>query len=499
MTEYNRLEYKRELTDKLEREAVAFFNANQGGEILFGVDNDGSIAGLEDADDIQLKIKDRLKNNLRPSVMGLFSINLEKQDGKQFIRLTLASGSEKPYHIRKYGMSERGCYIRVGSACEPMTQTQIDDQYSRRVRNSINKIPSPRQDLRFEQLHIYYQERGLKLNDQFASNLGLLTEDNKYNLAAYLLADENSISIQVARYDSIDKDKLSDKSQLGYCSLVKACKQVLDKLDIANKIGIKITSSQRKEVRLWGEVAIREAVINAFVHHDYTNEHVPVFEVFPDRLEITSSGHVPIGPAQDEFFGGYSDPKNTVLMRVFNDLGLVEQLGSGMTRILKVYAKDNFAFSQNFIRLTAKNNPEAVELMTKMAKDGDGASEKDVVENTENVGVNGQMSEKTPENGVENPKNVGVNPETVGTNEKPSVQTPETVGTNLKTSVQILQLLEQAPTLTAQDLADKTKLSKRNIERHLQELKAQGRLKRIGPNKGGHWEVLTKGTNGEQA
>ncbi len=497
MTEYNRLEYKRELTDKLEREAVAFFNASQGGEILFGANDDGSIAGIEDADDIQLKIKDRLKNNIKPSVMGLFSINLEKQDGKQFIRLTLASGSENPYYLKKYGMSERGCYIRVGSACEPMTQTQIDDQYSRRVRNSINKIPSPRQDLRFEQLHIYYQERGLKLNDQFASNLGLLTEDDKFNYAACLLADENSISIQLAKYDGLNRVNLSESKDHGHCSIIKACKRVLDALNSLNRIAYSITGEgQRKEYRMWNDVAVREAAINAFVHHDYINELVPKFELFRDRLEITSAGHVPEGPARAEFFEGYSNPRNSVLMRVFKDLGFVEQLGSGLPRILQAYSEKDFKFTPNFIRLTLQFSPEVKEMLAKMGGEWLRSLDGDVVEN---VGVNGQMSEKTPENGVENPKNVGVNPETVGTNEKPSVQTPETVGTNLKTSVQILQLLEQAPTLTAQDLADKTKLSKRNIERHLQELKAQGRLKRIGPNKGGYWEVLIRGTDGEQA
>lgn len=76
----------------------------------------------------------------------------------------------------------------------------IDDLYSKRIHTTLRNIPSPRQDLSFAQLKIYYQERGLELNDKFANSLELLTPDGKYNYVAYLLADENGVSIKVAKY-----------------------------------------------------------------------------------------------------------------------------------------------------------------------------------------------------------------------------------------------------------------------------------------------------------
>ena len=141
-----------------------------------------------------------------------------------------------------------------------------------------------------------------------------------------------------------------DTNEYGYCSLIKTCKQVLDRLDVENRTATKITGKERIERRLWNVVALREAVSNAIIHNDYTNEAVPKFEIFDNRLEITSAGSIPEGVAREEFFAGYSLPRNKILMRVFKDLDIVEYLGSGMPRILRAYPKESFIFTANFIR-----------------------------------------------------------------------------------------------------------------------------------------------------
>uniref|UniRef100_UPI0037C5E54B Fic family protein n=1 Tax=Paenimyroides marinum TaxID=1159016 RepID=UPI0037C5E54B len=119
-----------------------------------------------------------------------------------------------------------------------------------------------------------------------------------------------------------------------------------------NRTLAKITPKERKEQRLWNAIALREAVINAFVHNDYTKEVAPKFEIFDDRLEITSYGSLPEGLSKEEFFEGYSIIRNKELMRIFKDLDLVEQLGSGIPRILQAYTQDCFHFSENFLRVT---------------------------------------------------------------------------------------------------------------------------------------------------
>ncbi len=351
MTESNRIEYKQELNDKLEKEVIAFLNYKDGGIIYIGINNNGKVIGLKNCDALQLKIKDRLKNNIQPSCLGLFDVIHEIRDEKDIVRITVASGSEKPYYLKKKGMTETGCFIRVGSASEQMPLRMIEELFSKRTRNSLGKIKSNKQDLSFEQLKIYYNETNYSLTNKFATNLELLTETGDYNYVAYLMSDKNSNSIKVAKYSGTSRVDLIESNEYGYCSIVKATKQVLDKLELENKTTTKITSKERHDKRLWNAIAIREAVINAIVHNDYSKEIPPKFEIFSDRLEITSAGSLPEGLGQDEFFEGYSVPRNKEIMRIYKDIEMVEHLGSGVPRILESYKKDCFIFTNNFLRM----------------------------------------------------------------------------------------------------------------------------------------------------
>lgn len=234
MPETDRIEYKRELhTDvDIEREVIAFLNYKEGGVIYIGIDKAGKIVGVADVDGDILKIKDRIKNNISPSSMGLFDVVVEERGGNNIIKVTVASGSEKPYFKKKYGMTEKGCYVRIGTAAEPMPQAMIERLFSTRTRNSIGNIRSHRQDLTFEQLRIYYEEKRKPLNNQFRKSLELLTEDSALNYAAYLLADENGVSIKGAKYrgtnrvDFIENNEL-EKSVFGLWITLSECRFLL--------------------------------------------------------------------------------------------------------------------------------------------------------------------------------------------------------------------------------------------------------------------------------
>jgi len=147
MIETNRIEFKEKLTDNLEKEIVAFLNYGEGGFLYIGINNNGNTVGLNNIDEIQLKIKDRLKFNIEPSCLGLFDIVVEKKDNRNIIKIIVASGTEKPYYLKKQGMSSRGCFIHKGSASERMLTQMINLLFSCRTRNSIGKIKSHNQDL----------------------------------------------------------------------------------------------------------------------------------------------------------------------------------------------------------------------------------------------------------------------------------------------------------------------------------------------------------------
>jgi predicted HTH transcriptional regulator len=438
MTETNRIEYKAKLTDTLEKEVVAFLNYKEGGVVYIGVDKNADTVGIEDCDETQLKIKDKLKHNIEPSCLGLFDVIVEERDNKNIIKIIVASGSETPYYVKKYGMSPKGCFIRLGSASEPMNTMMIEELFSRRTRNSLGKIKSNRQDLTFEQLKIYYEARGLKLNEQFASNLELLTRDGYYNYVAYLMADSNGTSIKVAKYNGINKVHLIENNEYGYCSLIKATKSVLDKLELENRTATLITSKERINQRLWNPLALKEAVINAIVHNDYTNELPPVFEIYDDRLEITSSGGLSVIKNKEKFFKGYSNPINREIMRIYKDLDMVEQLGSGMNRILSFYKKDIFIFDEDFLKMVFISNYDEIE----------GSQ------------IGGQMGSQ------------------IG-------------GQIVLTSRQqeIFNLIKENKNITQKELESYLKINRSAILKHINNLKEKGVLKRVGGTRG-HWEVI---------
>ncbi|MDR1010059.1 MAG: putative DNA binding domain-containing protein [Opitutaceae bacterium] len=350
-TESNRVEFKLKLTDKFERSVVAFLNYAGGGEILLGIDDNGSIAGLADAAGDQLKIVDRIKNNIRPATLGLFDVIREQRDGRDIIRVVVSGGLQRPYYIREKGMSETGCFIRVGNSVQPMPGQMIEDLLAKRHPVSLQTTPSPRRNLSFGQLKIYYQEHGFEITSEFLGNLDLLLPSGEYNYAAYMLADNNGVSMKVAKYAGTDKYDLVENYEYGNCCLLTATNRILERLLVENKTFAKISYPTRLEKNMVDKTALREAVINAIVHNDYSLT-VPLVEIYSDRIVVTSAGGLVEGLSQDDFFNCRSMPRNRVLMRVFRDAELVESLGSGMTRILRAYDRSIFNFTPSFLEIT---------------------------------------------------------------------------------------------------------------------------------------------------
>lgn len=279
---------------------------------------------------------------------------METIDNKEVIKVVISSGTEKPYYLRKKGRTPEGCYIRIGSSKERMTERMIEEMFARRIKNSLKEIESPRQDLTFRQLKIHYEGNGMILNDNFARNLNLLTDEGKYNYNAYLLADENNISIKLVKYLGTSKMELIENQEYGYCCLITATQRILDRLTAENTVYAKIEYNGRKEVEMIDSKALKEAVINAMVHSDYTLTTTPIIELYSDRIEITSGGGLPQGLSQEEFLEGVTAPRNKELIRVFKDVDLIENIGSGVLRILDAYDKSCFKFMDHFLRVSFK-------------------------------------------------------------------------------------------------------------------------------------------------
>ena len=439
-TETNRIEYKQQLTEDFEEEVIAFLNYKEGGIIYVGIRKDGQVVGLKDIDLTQLQIKDRIKNNIQPSTLGLFDVIVETIDNKEIIKVVISSGTEKPYYLRKKGRTPEGCYVRVGSSKERMTFDMIDEMYSRRVKTSLKELESPRQDLTFRQLKIYYEENGMKLNDNFAKNLNLLTSEGKYNYNAYLLADENNISIKLVKYLGTNKLELIENHEYGYCCIITATHRILERLVAENTVYAKIEYNGRKEVEMIDSKALKEAVINAIVHSDYTYNTSPIIELYSDRIEITSGGGLPQELSQEEFLEGVTAPRNKELIRVFKDVDLIENIGSGVLRILEAYDKSCFIFMDHFLRVSFKYRENPFKYDNDKIKN-------DKINDTINDKIN-------------------------------------------KKEKQILNVLSDNPNITIPEISSITKISTATISRYLKQLQDKQIIKRVGSNKSGNWIIL---------
>ena len=100
-SETNRIENKEQLNDDFEQEVIAFLNYKEGGIIYVGINKNGQVVGVENTDLTQLQIKDRIKNNIQPSTLGLFDLTVETIGNKEVIKVIISSGTEKPYYLRK--------------------------------------------------------------------------------------------------------------------------------------------------------------------------------------------------------------------------------------------------------------------------------------------------------------------------------------------------------------------------------------------------------------
>lgn len=351
MIENDNIEFKRELNDKLEMEVVAFLNSN-GGHIYIGIEDDGAVFGVDDVDDVQLQIKDRIRSRIAPSPIGFFEIVVDIKEDKNVIHIIIASGNEKPYYIKKYGMCPLGSYIRVGNGCVQLTEKQIFNLYSKRTRTSLMNIISPQQELTFTQLRIYYEEKGYEFTDNTYKQLNFLLNNDEFNYLAYLLSDQNSLVINVGKFKGSDVFDLKELHSYSNQSLIKTTFEILDYIENQNITYTEIKSPTRVEQKLFNSIAMREAIINAIVHNDYSYENMPTIRLFEDHIEIISVGGLPEGIEKEEFLNGYMSPKNPQLMKIFRDLALVEHMGTGIFRILSVYDKSIYTFTPNFIKVS---------------------------------------------------------------------------------------------------------------------------------------------------
>lgn len=437
--ESNRLELKEKLNDKFIRAVVAFLNTD-GGRVLIGVTDDGTVVGVNEVDKTLKQIADIITAQIEPSPTDSVKTEILMEEGKVLVSVSVLKGIKPIYCIKKYGFSSVGCPIRVGSTCREMTEEQIANRYKLKFLNNdlITEAVTNLPLLSFRSLKQYYLDKGYRLNDDnFETNLYLIAPSGKYNIMGELLSDNNRYSLIYVKFRGLDKASISQRTDYGQRSLIFAYEQLMNRIASENICTTDTTIRPRKDTYLYEYDCVKEAVINAIVHNDWLISE-PQVSFYTDRLEVFSHGGLPHGLTKEEFFRGISKPRNLRLMKIFSDLDIVEHTGHGVPTIIRKYGKEVFDITDNHIMVTIPFERSVLN---------------EVIQN--NVGINVAT-------------NVDIN----------------------KTEKDIMEIILREPRATYGVIAEKIEKTPKTVERNLSKLKEKGYVIRQGSKKSGWWKVI---------
>ncbi len=346
-------EFKESLTqlDKGLKSLSAMLNRNGKGTIYFGVDDDGNvIGGVEVGKKTFEDIRNKIKNLIDPSITVSID-SLKDEKGNTYLKL-YAEGLDIPYSY------DGRYFIRNVSSDEKVENNLLRKMLLSNDMDIISNIESDIEELHFSQFlgQLISLGYSVKNDKNYFKSKNLLTKDNKFNLLAYLLSDENDVSIKVVSFEGIDKSGFSKRTEFGKKCLLLSVNEVLNYISSINVNKIDVSDGIRKEIPLFDFEAFREAWINACLHTAWQNVIGPSVFIYDDRIEVFSYGDLPYGLSLEEFYEGCSKPVNRALLNIFNSVGFSEQSGRGVPKIIKAYSKDAFKISNDSIKVRLKFN-----------------------------------------------------------------------------------------------------------------------------------------------
>ncbi len=450
--ESRKVEFKREAPTgrKVAQTAVAFANG-AGGDILFGVQDDGTIMGLSDE---QLSsYPDRLSSmvfdSVRPSLIPeIFSVRISE---KTILALRIHPGHAKPYFLQAEGEVD-GVYIRIGATNKKADRPMLQELARQSKNLSFDEEIAYDQSLSDIDTTAFQREfgqyTGNELSHSQLENLrlaksvhGTLHATQGLQLLAGSTEDFPYARVQCALFKGTTPSEFIDRKELTG-TLVAQIEDAMAFLKQHIPLSGKIEGIQRIDRYEISMIALREAVVNAIVHRDYAIAGSDIkIAIFDDRLEITSPGTLPNALDIEEIGTGRSEIRNRAIAATFKRMGIIEQWGTGTAKILEECREyvPSFRESGGFVKVVFPRPKQMSTRKQTPTQDG---------------------SQKGSQNGSQ------------------------------KSSQKILLTLAKDPHCTIAQLAEICGISTRAVQKSINRLREQNKIRRVGPDKGGHWEVL---------
>lgn len=214
------------------------------------------------------------------------------------------------------------------------------------------------QALTFQAASGEFEARGLALDAAAMKTLGLVSEGGRYTRLALLLSDQNPSVVKLARFSDAEAESVADRREFTG-SLLSQIEALADYLGQINSLGSGFEGVKRRDQRSYPEAALREALLNAFLHRDYSKRADTLIGIYPDRIEFISIGGLSDGMTLEDALGGVPLCRNQGLAQVLCQLRLIGAFGTGIRKIRSAYkdslVKPTFTALPNAFKVTFPN------------------------------------------------------------------------------------------------------------------------------------------------
>ena len=357
MTEGITTEFKREYTDEIKKTVIAFANT-RGGEVLIGVEDDGTVIGVPNVDGTMLKVTNALRDSIKPDITMFLLCEKREMEGKDVVAVSVQKGTACPYYLAAKGLRPEGVFIRQGASTVPATGSAILKMIKETDGDDYESARSLNQELTFQDTERFLAEENIPLGQEQKRTLGLISEDGVFTNLGLLLSEQCTHTAKLAVFQGSSKTVFKDRAEFSG-SLFRQTEEIYTYIDRFNRTRAEFPGLKRVDTRDYPPEALREALFNAIVHRDYSYSGSTLISIFDDRIEFVTLGGLPKGIAMSDVMMGVSVPRNRRLANIFYRLHVIEAFGTGMLKIKECYAdcsgQPAVEASENAFKITLPN------------------------------------------------------------------------------------------------------------------------------------------------
>lgn len=350
-------EFKREYVEDIKNTIVAFANCD-GGTLYIGVNDDGTVCGVDNVDGTMLRITNAIRDAVRPDITMFVNCRNDVMDEKPIVCVTVQRGTARPYYLHGKGIRPEGVYVRQGASTVPATDTAILNMIKETSGDSYEAARSLDQSLTFTKAVAFFKKRKVEFGKAQMRTLHMIGEDDMYTNLAFLLSEQCTHMIKLAVFEGSKKSVFKDRRELSG-SLLEQLEEAFDYIDRYNRTRAEFSGLDRLDMRDYPPEAIREALLNAIVHRDYSFSGATLISIFEDRIEFVTIGGLVKGITLADVKLGVSVLRNQYLANIFYRLRLIEAYGTGILKINECYddyvAKPIIETTGNAFKITLPN------------------------------------------------------------------------------------------------------------------------------------------------